>query len=316
MVKYNFLEKTIRNLWNSFNKSNTICQLLIIIAITYILFHISNKYDVKTEGFSQPSKFVTKENNDLYDDFYCSIYDDLVYDTTRNEFEVQEITNIAKINKNSNILDIGSGKGHHVNHFRKHGINVTGLDKSKSMIKLSQKKYPKCKFKHGDALNAVNFNSNTFTHITCLFFTIYYIENKKLFFKNVYDWLKPGGFLVLHLVNRDKFDPILNTANPLHLVSPQKFAKKRITNSLVKFNDFSYKANFKLNKQKDNATFIETFKDDNSENVRKNEHTLHMCTQKKILSKAKKVGFILHGKSDMVNCMYEYQWIYYLYKPE
>jgi hypothetical protein len=102
----------------------------------------------------------------------------------------------------------------------------------------------------------------------------------------------------------------------LHLVSPQKFAKKRITNSLVKFNDFSYKANFKLNKQKDNATFIETFKDDNSENVRKNEHTLHMCTQKKILSKAKKVGFILHGKSDMVNCMYEYQWIYYLYKPE
>jgi cyclopropane fatty-acyl-phospholipid synthase-like methyltransferase len=139
MVKYNFLEKTIRNLWNSFNKSNTICQLLIIIAITYILFHISNKYDVKTEGFSQPSKFVTKENNDLYDDFYCSIYDDLVYDTTRNEFEVQEITNIAKINKNSNILDIGSGKGHHVNHFRKHGINVTGLDKSKSMIKLSQK---------------------------------------------------------------------------------------------------------------------------------------------------------------------------------
>ena len=41
----------------------------------------------------------------------------------------------------------------------------------------------------------------------------------------------PGGYLILHLVNRDKFDPILNAADPLHLVSAQKHAKeKRITN--------------------------------------------------------------------------------------
>ena len=36
----------------------------------------------------------------------------------------------------------------------------------------------------------------------------------------------PGGYFVLHLVNRDKFDPILNTADPLHIVSAQKYAKK------------------------------------------------------------------------------------------
>ena len=96
--------------------------------------------------------------------------------------------------------------------------------------------------------------------------------------------------------------------------SAQKYAKKRITNSVVKFNDFTYKANFDLNNNK--GKFIETFKDDNTNNVRKNEHVLHMESQKDILAKAKKVGFIFHGKSDMVNCMYEYQYLYYLIKPE
>ena len=37
---------------------------------------------------------------------------------------------------------------------------------------------------------------------------------------------------------------------------------------------------------------------------------------RQILAKAKKAGFIFHGKSDMVNCMYEYQYLYYLIKPE
>ena len=36
---------------------------------------------------------------------------------------------------------------------------------------------------------------------------------------NCYDWLKPGGKMILHLVNRDKFDPILNAGDPLIVVS-------------------------------------------------------------------------------------------------
>ena len=66
------------------------------------------------------------------------------------------------------------------------------------------------------------------------------------FFQNCINWLRPGGYLVLHLVNRDKFDPILNTADPLQFVSAQKYAKKRITKSLIKFKDFNYKALFNL----------------------------------------------------------------------
>ena len=126
----------------------------------------------------------------------------------------------------------------------------------------------------------------------------------------------PGGYLVLHLVNRDKFDPILNAADPLHLVSAQKYAKQRITNSLVKFKDFQYKANFSLDKSKNLAEFDETFKDDKSGHVRQNKHKLNMETQKHILSLAKNVGFILQGKIDMVTAQYQYQYIYLLYKGQ
>ena len=111
------------------------------------------------------------------------------------------------------------------------------------------------------------YPADSFTHVLCLYFTIYYIKNKKQFLTNCYDWLKPGGYLVLHLVNRNKFDPILNSADPLQAVSAQKYAKKRITNSLIKFKDFQYRGDFKLDK--DIATFEEIFKDDKTKHIRR-----------------------------------------------
>ena len=41
-----------------------------------------------------------------------------------------------------------------------------------------------------------------------------------------------------------------------------------------------------------------------------------MQTQKKILGMAKKSGFILENKIDLVNVQYEYQYLYILKKPE
>jgi len=111
------------------------------------------------------------------------------------------------------------------------------------------------------------------------------------------------------------FDPILNVADPLFMVNPQKYAKKRITNSVVKFNNLTYKADFKYNKGSNDALFEETFKDDSSGHVRKNIHKFNMPPQKEILSIAKSCGFIMKGYIDMISCKYEYHYIYILYKP-
>lgn len=313
-MRLNFFKKLTR----MFKKSNIYLKLIIILIILLISTYIYQKYKPNKEGFSQREKYIVKyKPEEIYDDFYVSIYDELVFDINKNEFELGEIMSLTKMEpKISSVLDIGSGKGHHTAILQNQGYNTTGLDISPSMIKSAKKKYPNINFQVGDALKSMTFPSGSFTHILCLYFTIYYIDDKFTFFKNCYDWLKPGGYLALHLVNRNMFNPIINAADPFIMVSPQKYAKKRITNSNVKFVDFQYKANFVLKKNKDIAVFDETFKDDETGNIRQNKHTFYMQTQKKILSYAKNAGFILHGKIDLVATQYEYQYIYILQKPE
>ena len=299
-----------------FMKQSIWTKTAIVMGIILVILMIVNKSAVYKEGFVQREKYILKRGAEIYDDFYSSIYDELVYDNVKNDFEGGEITRLVKPTQRSRVLDIGSGNGHHVKLLEKSGYKVEGVDKSSAMVKSAKNKYPNCKFKQGDVLESMLYPKNNFTTITCLYFTIYYINDKQLFLQNCYNWLMPGGYLVLHLVNRDKFDPILNAADPLHLVSAQKYAKKRITNSLVKFKDFQYKANFELDKSKNLAEFDETFKDDTTGHVRQNKHKLHMETQKHILGIAKNIGFILQGKVDMVTTQYQYQYLYLLYKPE
>ncbi len=310
------LVKNIRQLIKKFTKSSLWFKMTVVVLFILLLLVITNKYKPTKENFIQKKKFEMKVGPEIYDKFYASIYNDLVYDKVKNEYEVGEIINATHPTNQSLILDIGSGTGQHVAALNDAGYPTVGLDLSPSMVGIAKKKYPNLKFKQGSALEFMLYPADSFTHILCLYFTIYYIKDKGRFIKNCFDWLKPGGYFVLHLVNRDKFDPILNTADPLQLVSAQRYAKKRITNSLIKFKDFKYRADFKLNKKNDTATFEEIFKDDKTKHIRQNIHKMYMHTQKHILSIAKENGFILLGKIDMVPVQYEYQYLYILQKPE
>ena len=296
--------------------NNTYLKIVIFLIVCYFLVQLVRKHSPKKEGFTQKEKFITKNKvKEIYDDFYSSIYDDLVYDPKKQHFELQEIVRATKMKpKSSFVLDIGSGNGHHVDILTKQNIESIGLEISRPMLERARTLYPNIKVKEGDALNSMLFNNNQFTHITCLYFSIYYIKNKREFFNNCYKWLKPKGYLALHLVNRDMFNPIVNAGDPLVMVSPQKYARDRITKTVVKFKDFQYKSNFKLEKENDKAYFEEIFKDDGSSNVRKNIHEFYMPTQKEIIAMAKEVGFDLIGKIDLVAAKYEYQYIYILQK--
>jgi SAM-dependent methyltransferase len=194
--------------------------------------------------------------------------------------------------------------------------NSIGIDKSNAMIKKAKENYPNYNFMRGDVLNALTFQRDSFTHILCLYFSIYYMKNKQLFFNNCYNWLLPGGYLVVHLVDRNKFDPILPPSNPLYLVSPQRYAKNRITTSKVSFNDFEYQANFVLNENNDTAKFVEKFTSKNGNKKRRQEHIMYMETTHYILQLAQTSGFIISGQVDLLNVSYEYQYLYILQKPE
>ena len=138
------------------------------------------------------------------------------------------------------------------------------------------------------------------------------MNDKMRFFNNCMNCLMPGGFLIVHLVDKYKFDPILPPGNPLYIVSPQKYAKERITKTKITFNDFVYDSNFKL--ENDVATFDEKFKF-NDGRVIKQEQKLYMEDLPTIVNMAQDAGFLVHAKIDMVKCAYENQYLYVFIKP-
>lgn len=311
------MKNLIKSLAVAYNKSSLWCKVLIF--ITLLLLIILSMKGIKSqkmvEGFEQKDQFLIKTGPEIYDDFYASIYDYLVFNNLKNDYEVGEIVNISSPSSKSRILDVGCGTGHHVSSIGAKGLDILGIDISPSMIKKAKENYPDYKFDVADALDGNVFKPDSFTHILCMYFTIYYFKDKSVFFNNCFKWLMPGGYLIVHLVDRQQFDPILPPGNPLMYVSPQRYAKKRITTTKVKFTDFAYSADFNLDKTNDTANFIEKFKNDSDGKVRKNELTLYMPDVQQIVDEAQACGFTLESKVDLLQCQYEYQYLYVFVKP-
>ena len=307
--------KSITNIYSKMSNCGKILLFIALLLITIVFFKSIQIPSINKEGFmTAPDKFLFKTGDDVYDDFYANIYDYLVFNNIKNSYEIGEIVNSTTPSETSVILDVGCGTGHHVGTMSEQNLNVLGIDISPAMIQKAKENYPNFNFRVGNALNTTEFNHQTFTHILCLYFTIYYFPDKRRFFDNCMDWLMPGGYLVVHLVDREKFDPILPPGNPLYIVSPQKYAKQRITTTKVTFNDFVYNSDFKFNKDENIATFDEKFKF-NDGKVRKQEQKLYMEDTQDILTIAQQCGFILQGKIDLVQCAYENQYLYILVKP-
>jgi SAM-dependent methyltransferase len=267
------------------------------------------------EGFEQSETFLLKTNDDLYDNFYTSIYDELVFNSLKNDYEVGEIINKTSVSSQSIILDIGSGTGHHVAKLKERGFNAIGLDNSSDMVDQAKQNYPNYEFKKGDVNNPNLFNANTFTHILSLYFTIYYMKDKNLFFQNCFKWLKPGGYLIIHLVEPDNFNTILPGGASYRQMSPQRNSSERATETRFTFNNIEYIANFLFNGNTNVATFEEKFQNINTGKVRKNEHTLYMNSDEDILTMAQTNGFFVQGKIDLASVANQGQYLYILIKP-
>jgi len=313
----------VKKTFNIFAKTTRLHKFLYLLAFLISICMMMNYGRKQVEGFEEKTNEFKSVNNvaEIYDDFYVDIYDQLVFSKNKNDYEIGTLIEQADMVKDqSMVLDIGSGTGHHVSSLKAHGFDAIGIDIAPSMVQKAQKTYPDLKFQVADALNPNLFQEQTFSHITCFYFTLYYIQDKRSLFENCMNWLKPGGYLAVHMVNRDKFDPILPAGNPFTVVSPQSYAKKRIMNTTVNFDAFEYKSVFDMKEtiqssDEPNAFMRETFKNNKNGNVRRNEHRLYMNTQSEILDIAKEVGFIIDSKIDLMNCQYDSQYVYVLQKP-
>jgi len=177
-----------------------------IIAVIYYIYRASEPPKKSKENFTQDAPFLLKTNLDVYDQFYAEVYDGI---TEREKSCQRELYQIIKMTnpdtKNSVFLDIGSGTGCVVNELTQAGYTAYGVDQSEAMVDISEAKYPEIEIFQRNVTDAMCFDKGLFTHILCTNFTIYELKDKNIFFRNCYHWLKPNGYLVVHLVDREKF---------------------------------------------------------------------------------------------------------------
>jgi len=299
-----------KSLTTLYKKTTTWGKILIFVALLLVGFSL---FSVKRERFGNYGMFIYNESSNIYDEFYSNIYDILAKSSSKNIYEIGEIIQQTNPNQKSIILDVGCGTGNHVSLMKEKGYNIIGIDNSKYMIKKAREKYSDCNFKIADVLQNNIFYTNSFTHILCLNLTFYYIEDKDLFFKNCFAWLKPGGYLVVHLVNRDLFYPNISSTKNAFLLNTPHHKKKRISFSKMKTNEFTYTTQFNLDRNTEIAKFKEKFEFKDG-HIKKQEHKLYMPHEKSIVSIAQSQGFIFQGIIDLMNIGYEYNNLYIFVK--
>ena len=284
----------------STNQNDVLLKLLLVLCCVFVyLFIIQRKLfrtNIASEGFEQQDKFVLKRNMDAYDPFYIQVYDQLYQTNRRVPHEINALESTQPDKTNSVILDIGCGTGCLVDALHKQGYErVFGIDNSRDMVMVAREKHPAAKTKLGDVLNPMAFEHGTFTHLLCTNMTVYSFADKHQFFKNCATWLLPHGYLVVHLVDPDKFDPITPAGKPAMFSSPQTYAgKERITQTLIDFDKFTYKSSYDFGQCKNSGGVVvhtETFTDARSRHVRQNEHELFMDDVDTVLRYAAGCGF-------------------------
>jgi len=311
----------------------SVLVLLVFGVLHYIWLVYEDKYAVQKssykEGFvdtgaiseSEKSAIVWYENEELYDEFYASVYDNLTQLAGRYP---QEVTLIIHQWKKSvavdtmDVLDCGCGTGIASIFFAKQGVNsVTGVDISKAMIRrannatlvaanLSRAQRESVKYQVGDMQIETTFSAGQFSHAVLLFFTVYYSNDPVGLFKNLFFWVRPGGCLGIEVVNKYKFDPLLEAASPFSGLSIQKYSKKRVTKSRVEFDTFSYEAEFDL--QDPTAEFREVFRF-KDKSVRRQRHTMNMRDIKDIVDLATSAGWKYTGFVDLLTAGFEYAYV-------
>jgi SAM-dependent methyltransferase len=270
------------------------------------------------ESFANPddspeADVIILGNETLYDTFYSKIYDTIVDGAVRQKQEVGLTLVWAKGYRPEidtiEVLDIGCGTGGDVEEFRKEGVaKVVGMDASDAMIEVARKKHPKNDYRIKEAENIGSFAAGEFNLITMYYFTYYYLRDKDQVFRNIFNWLQPGGCFVVHLVNREKFDPILEAASPFVAFSVQKYSKERVTRSKVTFDKFEYEADFSLDDNR--GEFREEFRFKDTKKMRRQVHHLRMPKMDEVVSEIEANGFTYKQFIDLTPIGYEYQYLF------
>lgn len=106
--------------------------------------------------------------------------------------------------RGSRLLDLACGRGRHARCFAEAGLNVTGVDISRSSIEEARQLVPEGHFEVHDMREP--FRPGTFDAVCCLFTSLGYfedLEDDHRVFQAVAAALKPGGLFMLDFMNTE-----------------------------------------------------------------------------------------------------------------
>jgi len=309
---------------NKFEKLLFIFSILLLCCIISLAYKNNNyiknyeNYENINNVLSIKNHFEIKRDNDIYDKFYSDYYDNIHYNNTLLKNEIGEVSKLITNSKNINVLDIASTTGNYVGKLSKmnSNIKITGIDNSKYMISLSNKKYPKCNFIKDNILKLKHIEKDSYSHVLCLGRTIYYFNNKDkdLFLDNCYDLLNYNGTFIIHLIDRNKFNYYNFAIDDNVIYNSENYGKKN-DQLIIKFNNnIEYMSTIAKNKDYEfskNEPYLkinEKFQNYNNNSIRKNETNLFIDSLNNMIKLIENKGFTY--KKNVNLSSYEFLYVF------
>ena len=102
------------------------------------------------------------------------------------------------------VLDVGCGAGVPIAQTLSRRFQVTGVDISPEMAELARRNVPEAEFVCGDVMS-VDFEDGSFDAVVA-FYSIFHLprEEHEGLFRKVLRWLRPGGYFLCTLSQRDE----------------------------------------------------------------------------------------------------------------
>ena len=142
----------------------------------------------------------------MYSDIFCKVYNEFGWNYYPEIFGAQLLAWLQDHTlAPKNALDLGCGTGVLCRILKDAGMDAMGMDYSSGMVDIARKENPDIPFEQGDMITWKPENS--FDLVTCTGDALNHIpdlENIRRIFRNVYDYVNPGGYFIFDILNENE----------------------------------------------------------------------------------------------------------------